>query len=62
MWPSSRKLGSRVMACVRAETVAGRIGWPSRARPSTRFRYSAAVSGWQPLPIITPPPQRLQKA
>ena len=28
------------------------------SRPRPRFRYRAAVSGWQPLPISTPPPQR----
>ena len=59
MWPSSRKVGIRVMAWVRAETVLGRIGLPSRALPSTRLRYRAAVSGWQPLPIMTPPPEIL---
>ena len=43
-----------------AETVAGRIGRPSRASPSACFKYRAALSGWHPLPASEPPPENLQ--
>ncbi len=58
---AARKVAVSASWAVSAITETGRTGTPRRRRPSSAFRYSAAPSGWQALPISEPPPPVTQR-